>query len=88
VLVDWRLCSQSKIEEERCGRVRVGVGWDRGRRLVRERDGRAIGAIAASSPMVFLLLLFLCCCDCDATIRLLFISGSNGKATARSELEC
>jgi hypothetical protein len=94
VLVDWRLCSQFNIVEERWGRVRVGVerDSDRGRRLERERglsdDGKAVGAIAASSPMVFFVFFLRCCCDCDATIRLLFISRWNGKATARPELEC
>jgi hypothetical protein len=59
VLVDWRFWSQFKRAEERWGRVRVGVGWGR---LERERglseDGRAIGAIAASSPMVFFSFFF------------------------------
>jgi hypothetical protein len=59
VLVDWRFWSQFRRAEERLGRVRVGVGWGR---LERERelsdDGRAIGAIAASSPMVFFSFFF------------------------------
>jgi hypothetical protein len=92
VLVDWRLCSQFNIVEERWGRVRVGVEWDsdRGRRLERERglsdDGKAVGAIAASSPMVFFFFFLRCCCACDATIRLLFISRWKGNRAARARM--